>query len=336
MFWHVQPIDPTDLDDAFLAAHHRLAAAVLAAERPTEPPPTREGSDEWLQAVSTPARRILLWSVSDDGGLVGVARAALPGHENSHHAQVEVRVDPARWREGAGTALLRVVADAVHAEGRESVSAWLTKGTPGAALAERLGLKVTSTMLIQQLTFATADATRRQCPAPAGYRQVRWISPAPDDLITSFANAKTAIHGAPFGSESYHLPTWTVERVRAAEADLVARNVQQRVVAAVREDTGEIVGLTELQFRPERPAIGLQQDTAVSAAHRGHRLGVFMKSEMLRWLAADPGSGLDCILTSTAPSNVHMNRINEELGFVRTRTAQLVEGDVEDLVARLA
>src|SRR3712207_8167871 len=55
------------------------------------------------------------------------------------------------------TALLRVVAGAAHAEGRETVSAWLTKGTPGAALAERLGLKVTSTMLIQQLTFATAE-----------------------------------------------------------------------------------------------------------------------------------------------------------------------------------
>jgi mycothiol synthase len=336
MQWHAQTIDSTELDDAFLAAHSRLAAAALAAERPTEPPLTREGADEWLQAVSTPARRYLFWAVSHDDVLVGVARLALPGHENSHHAQMEIRVDPAHQRNGAGTALLRAAANAARDEGRTTVSAWVTKDTPAGALAERLGLKPTSTLIIQQLPFTSADPAHWQHPAPAGYRAVRWISPAPDELIEDFADAKTAIHGAPFGSESYQLPTWTVERVRAAETDLVARGVQQRVVVAVHEATGDIVGLTELQFRPERPAIGIQQDTSVRAAHRGHRLGVFIKSEMLRWVAAEAGCRLDCIMTNTAPSNTHINRINEELGFVHTRTAQLVEGSVEALTDRLA
>jgi mycothiol synthase len=131
------------------------------------------------------------------------------------------------------------------------------------------------------------------------------------------------------------LPTWTVDGVRTADADLAARGVQQRVVVAVHEDTGEIAGLTELQFWPERPAIALQQDTSVSATHRGRGLGAFVKSEMLRWLDTERPPELECILTSVAPHNVHMRRVNDQLGFVRTRTAQLVEGTVEDLAARL-
>lgn len=335
MQWQVAAIDAAALNDAFLADHHRLAAGAMAVDRPTEPPLTRQGADEWLQAASSPARRFMLWAVSDSAGLVGAARLALPGHENSHNAEIEIRVDPARWREGAGTALLRAVLDAAGAAGRRTMSAWLTADTPGAALAQRLGAQVTCTMLIQQLTMATADRVRWQRPTPAGYRSTRWISPAPDELIDSFAEAKTAIHGAPFGGVSYRVPTWSVERIRAAEAELAARNIRQRVVAAMHEATGEIVGLTELQVRPDRPGIGVQQDTSVRATHRGHALGMYVKSEMLRWVDADGDLRPDCILTSVAPDNVHMRRINDELGFVVTRTAQLVEGSVEELATRM-
>ena len=336
MHWHVEAIDPAALDDAFLTAHHRLAAAAMAADRPYEPPLTRRGADEWLRAASSTARRFLLWGVRDDSELVGAVRLSLPGYENSDHAQIELRVDPARWRQGAGTALLRVALAAASAEERQTVSAWLTKDTPAAALATRLGMRVTSTMLIQRLDWATADRSRWQQPTPPGYHAAQWISPAPQALIANFAEAKTAMHGVPFGGVSYRLPEWTVERVRAAEAELTARGIKQWVVVAVHQPTGEIAGLTELQFRDERPGIGLQMDTSVRPNHRGHRLGLFVKSQMLHWLDSGDISSLDGIQTSVAPHNPHMLRINEALGFTVARTAQLMEGDVQQLMSQLA
>ncbi len=48
--------------------------------------------------------------------------------------------------------------------------------------------------------------------------------------------------------------------------------------------------------------------------HRGHRLGLLVKTAMLDWLAvAEPQ--LERIVTGNAASNQHMIAINTELGY---------------------
>ena len=59
----------------------------------------------------------------------------------------------------------------------------------------------------------------------------------------------------------------------------------------------------------------------VVPAHRGHGLGLWVKAEMLRWLAAD-GGAVRRIRTTTEPSNDDMLRINERLGFRRIRVRE--------------
>lgn len=49
-------------------------------------------------------------------------------------------------------------------------------------------------------------------------------------------------------------------------------------------------------------------------AHRGHRLGVLLKTEMLRWLA-ETQPQLETIDTWNAQSNDHMIGVNEALGY---------------------
>jgi RimJ/RimL family protein N-acetyltransferase len=64
----------------------------------------------------------------------------------------------------------------------------------------------------------------------------------------------------------------------------------------------------------DRPWIGEQHDTSVVAAHRGHRLGLLLKTDMLRWLAeAEPG--LATLDTWNMESNAHMIGVNERLGY---------------------
>jgi RimJ/RimL family protein N-acetyltransferase len=49
-------------------------------------------------------------------------------------------------------------------------------------------------------------------------------------------------------------------------------------------------------------------------SHRGHRLGLLLKSDMMRWLGeAEPQ--LRTIDTWNAESNDHMIAINERLGY---------------------
>ena len=57
-------------------------------------------------------------------------------------------------------------------------------------------------------------------------------------------------------------------------------------LAARHDQTGELAGLTALGVDPMQPDWGFQALTAVTRAHRGHRLGLLVKVAMLDLLAA--------------------------------------------------
>ena len=57
-----------------------------------------------------------------------------------------------------------------------------------------------------------------------------------------------------------------------------------------------------------------QLDTSVVGAHRGHRLGLLLKADMLRWLA-ESEPRLATVDTFNAESNDHMVAVNERLGY---------------------
>jgi RimJ/RimL family protein N-acetyltransferase len=83
-----------------------------------------------------------------------------------------------------------------------------------------------------------------------------------------------------------------------------------------------------------RPDQGYQMDTAVVPAHRGHGLGRFIKAEMLRWLTADRPL-IERITTTNAADNVHMIRINSEIGFTTVVVLADIEADLSALRSRL-
>ena len=64
----------------------------------------------------------------------------------------------------------------------------------------------------------------------------------------------------------------------------------------------------------ERPQLADQHDTTVAPAHRGHRLGLVLKGEMVRWLR-DVEPQVEEISTWNAESNAHMIAVNEQLGY---------------------
>lgn len=169
---------------------------------------------------------------------------------------------------------------------------------------------------------------------PAGYRLRRWVEAVPDDLVGSFAAVRNAVHDAPLGSLGDQEPEWTEQRARAREAELQQNDIELRVVVAVREDTGEVAGLTELELHPHRLFWGFQRDTAVSKPHRGHGPGRCVKAHLIRWLLTDRPD-LDRIYTTTGAGTEHMIRVNHELGFTTVRTMIAVNRDLAELAADL-
>ena len=65
----------------------------------------------------------------------------------------------------------------------------------------------------------------------------------------------------------------------------------------------------------ERPELGEQHDTSVVAAHRGHRLGLLLKTDMNLWLARGCSPSSTEISTWNAESNDHMIGVNEAIGY---------------------
>ncbi|MBB5957483.1 mycothiol synthase [Saccharothrix tamanrassetensis] len=269
------------------------------------------------------------WLVRNENGVVGLAYLRLPEDENSHMALTEVVVDPEHRRQGIGTAVLRALLPEMRARARRVVEGWLVvQDSPGDRWAKSLGFRTVRTVVRMGLEIADADRSRWEVRTPEGYRLERWVGAVPEGLLAPYAEARSAIHDAPTGQTEFRQPDWTPERIREGEAEARGQGVEQRVVVALHGDA--VVGLTEVIRLPRRPDEYYQGDTAVLAAHRGRRIGLWLKGEMARWLVADR-PGLQRITTATESDNEHMIRVNREMGFHTVRSVLVLAQDISAL-----
>jgi GNAT superfamily N-acetyltransferase len=321
--------------EADFAAHHQLRADAWAVDFPEDPLPTYEGVVAQLRAPEPEYGPCYFWTAHRAGRLVATARVGFPAEPNEQLAMTEIRVHPEFRRLGVGRRLLAATLPTACEQGRSLVGGGGIKDdSPGVPWSTALGFRTTQRITMQRLDVANVKDHIRQESEPAGYRLERWIGHAPTALISSYADARSAIHDAPRSDTSYRQPEWTVGRVREQEEQLRQQDIHQRVVVAVHNQTDHVAGLTIVNFYPPRPNWGYQQDTAVLQQHRGHGLGRFMKVAMLRWLVAER-PGLEFIFTTTDADNSHMIRVNHGIGYADIRTMRWVEAPTTDLCARL-
>ena len=124
----------------------------------------------------------------------------------------------------------------------------------------------------------------------------------------------SAINDAPTDDLDIEDEVFNAERMKAYEDACAFRRERAYRVVARHVPTGKLAGQTVVVVESERPAYGDQHDTSVVRAHRGHRLGLLLKAEMLRWLAEDEPQ-VEHIETFNAESNDHMIGVNEILGY---------------------
>ena len=121
--------------------------------------------------------------------------------------------------------------------------------------------------------------------------------------------------------------------VRAEIKARAARGLEYQGILAVTAH-GEAAGSTEVFVNRHRPAASWQWSTVVLPAHRGRRIGRWLKAAMWQRLrASEPEvTGLQ---TGNAASNAHMLAINTEMGFKPTHLMGCWQTDLEVLVFRL-
>ena len=204
--------------------------------------------------------------------------------------------------------------------GRTSLGGDAWEGSPGVAFAEAHGLPRRSLAVKRRQTLtkvdrdALAEMYADATVAASGYRLERHTGRTPDDMIEQVAAMAEAMNDAPTDDLEIEDEVFAPERIAGYEAAQAARGRRLYRVVARHEETGELAGHTVVAVESERPWIGDQHDTSVVRAHRGHRLGLLLKLDMLRWLA-DAEPAVETIDTWNTESNDFMIRVNEVLGY---------------------
>jgi GNAT superfamily N-acetyltransferase len=260
------------------------------------------------------------FTVAVEGGrVVGVLEVGQPRWDNHHVGHLGVDVLPGFRRRGIGRALFAAGAEQARDEGRTTLmgDAW---DLPAAeAFCRAVGLEHGTREAERRLDLGTldralvADLHREALVRAGGYELLRLPGAVPDPLLEPMAALTAMINDAPTGELDVEDEVYTAERIRAFEVAQAGYGRRMYRVVARHRGTGVLAGHTVVAVHGDQPWYGGQYDTSVAREHRGHRLGLLLKTAMLGWLAeAEPQ--LRCIDTWNAVDNTHMVALNDALG----------------------
>jgi GNAT superfamily N-acetyltransferase len=251
-----------------------------------------------------------LWLARVDGRLVGYAGLTLNLFENLDGAKIFGAVHPDHRRRGIGRALMQR-AEAATDRPKLRAPAW--KGTAGEHAVPRMGYTVQGSHQVRRLSSRTpqpTDLMDSSTRAAADYDLERFVGPCPDELLADLQLLREVINDAP---EPGDYEVYSPERMRRYEAWLAGQQQTPYTIVARHRATGEAAGLTIVCVYELMPAIAAQEDTSVVAGHRGHRLGLRLKLEMLDWLREERPD-VEAVDTWNVPGNAPMIAINDALG----------------------
>ena len=311
---------PDPADEKIARACYDVMVAAHEADEPIEPPMSFETFRLYLREgwEKTPAE---VWTAVDDAdAVVGYYRMNLPDLENLDEANSGPTVHPAVRRRGIGRELLRHEGSRAQANGRTRFGASVTTGAAGDAFAQAVGARldleeVRRIQYLREITPGTVASLRASAEkAAAGYSLVSWAGHTPDEYCGALAEVFNAFNDAPHG-ENAQPEQWDAERIRERTGTAVrAGLLRSHAIAALCDATGEMAGYSEVIVDPEAPEWGFQQLTAVIRWHRGHRLGLLVKTAMLELLASQEPQ-IEQIATGNAAANEHMIAVNEQLAY---------------------
>lgn len=313
----LERVDP--FDDEAVAATRALTEAAQAVDTPWDPPKgpvtfaglLRHGWDGEPDEV---------WLLYDGDTPIAKLTVNLPQRDNRHRGNVFVQVHPDHRRRGHGRALLEEGLARVKTAGRRLALTYSIDAPGPSAFLRNAGFTPGSVEIQRRQDLHAVDQERvaklreEARAAARDYTLLRLVDAVPDDLVDEVAEITAAINDAPTDDLDIEDEVYDAKRIRAFEAAHAAARVRvYRLVARLGED-GPLAGQTIVAVPSDQPGWAWQYDTSVVRAHRGHRLGLLLKSEMLAWLAeAEPA--VRWIDTWNAESNAHMIAVNEALGY---------------------
>ncbi|MGO2684281.1 MAG: GNAT family N-acetyltransferase [Microbacterium sp.] len=279
------------------------------------------------------------WYIIDGQKMVGVATLNIMADAGGRTAIAVISLRSRVWRQGIGSATLPHLEQAARDAGVERLLAWVAHPASdepalpsptgvgeiprdhharfllrhGFTLeqVERASVLTWSDAVVRDLRAARIAAEQRA----AGYRVLQWTLPTPTEHVAGYAWMKEHMStDAPDAELGMPAEKWDADRVARHDERFRQRGMSVLVTAAEHIDSGELCAYNELIISTDPTTISHQQDTLVLASHRGHRLGMLVKTAgLLSWHEQHPHS--PGVITYNAEENRPMLDINEAIGF---------------------
>ncbi|MGF2948173.1 GNAT family N-acetyltransferase [Microbacterium alcoholitolerans] len=280
------------------------------------------------------------WYIRIDGEMAGCVALNVFQDDSATTAIGTIALLRAHWSQGIGTAALSFVEERARDASVRKLLCWNEHHSDGsdellpsptgfgavpldhsARFLQRHGFRLEQVERASELiwgsnTAAHLEQLQRDAELHAErYRVVQWMLPTPDEHLDGYAWLKSRMStDVPDAELGMPIEKWDAERVRRHDARYAARGARVQVTAAERIDTGELCAFNELAIVGDETAKTDQEDTLVLSDHRGHRLGMLVKTAGLRrWHQNHPHSPR--VVTYNAEENRPMLSINEAIGF---------------------
>jgi GNAT superfamily N-acetyltransferase len=263
----------------------------------------------------------LFVAVDDRGKILGSAELELPMWDNLHVASIDLETHPDVRGQDVEDQVYAAALEKVQSLGRSLVIGGAWVGSHREAFWHRHGYSIAARDAQRRLVMAELDWPRldalheESVAASTGYEIVTLPTPAPPESVAGLLELQKAMNDSPIDDLDIDDDAWSEERLRGYERASTARGFRVHRLVARRLADGELGGHTLLVVERQRPHLGFQEDTAVARGHRGHRLGLRLKIEMLRRVA-ELQPQIKRIDTWNAESNTHMLAVNDALGCV--------------------
>ena len=255
-----------------------------------------------------------------DGEPVAMADVELGEWDNRDVAWFYLVVHPDHRRQGHGSALLARVLEMSREAGRTKFGGawWESEATRG--FAARHGFALASQeihRIVRPLELPAGfveEAVAEAAPYAWDYELVRVLGRTPEELLAAVSAITAAINDAPLDDLDIEDEVFPVERIRQYETASIDSGHRLYRILARHGPPGSPPVTPWWSSTRSNPYFAHQHDTAVMGSHRGHRLGLLLKAELMRWLSeAEPQ--VESIDTWNAESNDHMIAVNERLGY---------------------
>ncbi|MFW9851409.1 MAG: GNAT family N-acetyltransferase [Candidatus Thorarchaeota archaeon] len=247
-----------------------------------------------------------------------IKKTAASYEGNKHLIQFDMSILAPYRRKGIGTKALKFIYDFAIENNKTTLITGSDEGD-GKKFLEIIGAQTALTGVENRLNLEEVDwemvsQWEKEGLDRSPKTKLQFFYTIPENIIEKYSEIYTETNNQqPLGDLDVGDIIFTPETLRQMEKRHKDLGRKQLTYITIEQD-GEISGLTEMIYRPERDYIIEQLLTGVKDKHRGRGLGKWLKATMLLRIKEE-FPNVKIVSTGNATTNAPMLSINDRLGF---------------------